>query len=268
VLLLVLLLAVVVGALLLGNSGSPPGKSANTPAPEPRKPPREFTNSLGMTFVRVPRGTFWMGWDSENKKSQQMEVKNDFYLGVYTVTQGEWQALMGDNPSYFQRGGPGDHNVEDVSDADLKRFPVEMVSWRIVQEFIRKLNVREKNSGWTYRLPTGEEWEYACRGGATSQQECSFDFYLSTGPTNDLSWNQANFDSNKPLYRTTNVGSYPPNKLGLYDMHGNVFQWCQGECRSRDEDGTEIVLGWWIRGGSWRDSGRFCWAAWGCHKRA
>jgi len=124
--------------------------------------------------------------------------------------------------------------VQGIGDEDLKRFPVEMVSWDAVHQFLRKLNASETGRGWLYRLPSEMEWEYACRGGATTKDECSFDFYLDQ-PSNDLSWDQANFNSSnpagngakgQPLNRTTKVGSYRPNKLGLYDMHGNVWQWC------------------------------------------
>ena len=124
--------------------------------------------------------------------------------------------------------------VKDISDEELKLFPVERVSWDDAQEFIKKLNEKKRGSGWLYRLPTEAEWEYACRGGATSEEECSYHFYFDK-PTNDLSSEQANFNGNYPfgkapkgkyLGRPTRVGAYPPNKLGLCDMHGNVWQWC------------------------------------------
>jgi formylglycine-generating enzyme required for sulfatase activity len=111
---------------------------------------------------------------------------------------------------------------------------VEQVSWNDVQEFLKKLNEKERGRGYLYRLPTEAEWEYACRGGPTSLEDCSFHFYLEK-PANDLSSEQANFDGNYPagkapkgkyLGRTSRVGAYPSNKLGLCDMHGNVFQWC------------------------------------------
>jgi formylglycine-generating enzyme required for sulfatase activity len=112
-----------------------------------------------------------------------------------------------------------------------------------------------------YHLPTEAEWEYACRGGATSEEECSYHFYVAK-PTNDLSSDQANFNGNAPsskapkgklLGRTTRVGVYPTNKLGLCDMHGNVWQWCA------DAWGSARV----IRGGHWYSDGYICRAAHG-----
>jgi formylglycine-generating enzyme required for sulfatase activity len=212
-----------------------------------------------MKFVHVPKGSFWMGWDNSNKESKQVTIAQDFDIAAYTVTQEQWQVVMGSNPSYFSREGKGTDEVKNISDADLKRFPVENVSWDDVQEFIKKLNGRERERGWIYRLPSKAEWEYACRGGATTKEECSFDFYLQK-PTNDLSSLQANFDGNYPagkaekgpnLGRTTKVGSYAPNKLGLHDMQGNVLQWCSD--LPGDNDPTRFP-----RGGCWIDNGYIC----------
>jgi formylglycine-generating enzyme required for sulfatase activity len=214
-----------------------------------------------MKFVKVPKGTFWMGWDSDKKESKQVEIKEDFELAAYTVTQEQWETVMGSNPSYFSRQGKGKDYVKDIPDADLKRFPVEMVSWEDAQKFLNKLNAREKGKGWLYRLPSEAEWEYACRNASTTKEECAFDFYFDK-PTNDLSSKQANFDGEFPagkaekgpkLERPTKVGSYAPNKLGLYDMHGNVLQWC--------EDLYDGGIGRVFRGGSWLDRGLHCRAA-------
>jgi uncharacterized protein (TIGR02996 family) len=223
-----------------------------------------LTNSIGMEFVLVPRGSFWMGGGGGKPGDRQVEMPHEFYLGVYPVTQGQWQAVTGTNPSWFSRTGGGKHKVKgwfkSISDADLKQFPVENVSWEDAQQFIRKLNEREKTVGhWVYRLPTEEEWEYACRGGASSQEGCSFDFYLDQ-PSNDLSSTRANFNGNYPagsaatgpyLGRTTKVGSYPPNHLGFYDLHGNVWEWTDSI------DGSVRV----VRGGSWNYDGSICQAA-------
>jgi len=217
---------------------------------------REIVNSLRMKLLLVPGGTFWMG---DRGSQTQVQIPRDFYMGAFLVTQEQWQAVMGSNPSYFTRGGGGADKVKGFSDADLKQFPVEQVSWDDVQEFLKRLNAREKDSGFLYRLPTEAEWEYSCRGGATSQKDCAFDFYLSQ-PTNDLSAEQANFDGRNPagsapkgkyLERTSKVGSYKPNRLGIYDMHGNVWEWCEDHF----EGGGSARV---VRGGGWIINGSGC----------
>src|SRR6516162_3311935 len=119
---------------------------------------RRWTNGLGMEFVLVPRGSFWMGSRGGKPGDRQVEIPHEFYLGVYPVTQGQWQAVMGNNPSCFARTGAGWRKVTKITDADLKQFPVEMVSWEDAHAFIQKLNAQ---APLTYRLPTEEEWEYA-----------------------------------------------------------------------------------------------------------
>jgi uncharacterized protein (TIGR02996 family) len=185
-----------------------------------------------LRFAAVRRGTFWMGGSSRRPGDQQVTFAQGFGLGVYAVTQEQWRAVMGDNPSRYCRDGDGKERVRGIMDADLARFPVEQVSWEDVQRFLARLNHREQGRGWLYRLPTEAEWEYACRGGPSTREDSGFDFYLDR-PTNDLSSTQANFDGNHPggdapegpyLYRPSKVGSYAPNSLGLYDMHGNVSE--------------------------------------------
>jgi serine/threonine protein kinase len=221
----------------------------------------DLTNSIGMKFAPIPKGSFWMGGSGGKRGDDLVTIPYTFYLGVYEVTQQEWQAVMDSNPSLFKRNGKRQDKVKDFSEDDLKRFPVEMVSWKDAQTFIERLNAREKRTQWVYRLPTEVEWEYACRGGANSKEDSSFDFYLDK-LTNNLSFNQANFDGNFPagkgnkgayLERPCKAGSYKPNKLGLYDMHGNVWEWCHDQ----EEEGKKRV----VRGGSWFDSGENCRAA-------
>jgi uncharacterized protein (TIGR02996 family) len=215
-----------------------------------------FRNSLDMEFVLVPRGKFWMGGEGGKPGDREVTIPHDFYLGACTVTQQEWLKLMPSNPSWFSPEHRRLEEIRDVADAELAQFPVEQVSWVKAQEFLQKLNASEPENGWTYRLPTEAEWEYACRGAPISREDCSFDFYLDR-PTNDLSSVQANFNGNHPggkalkgpfLHRPTRVGSYRPNRLGLYDMHGNVWERCNDT-----HSGTQVR-----RGGAWSSDGSYC----------
>jgi formylglycine-generating enzyme required for sulfatase activity len=212
-----------------------------------------------MEFVLVPKGKSWLGGGggkpgvaAMNKfvKTQKVEIAHDFYLGKYEVTQEEWQKVMGNNPSSHQL-------VPGASTADVKRFPVETVSWEDAQRFLKALNEKVKETGWLYRLPKALEWEYACRGGPMTEKDgpsySAFDFYLEN-PTIQLLPEQANF--NQVLKRTCKVGSYRPNRLGLYDMHGNVWEWCE------DEFPQLKGAPWWMaRGGSWGNEAGNCKAA-------
>ena len=219
---------------------------------QPKKdPPKNFTNSIGMKFVWIKPGSFVMGSPKEEKERTSNETQHKvtltkgFYMGVYTVTQEQYETVMGKNPSFFK----GEKNL-----------PVENVSWDDCQAFIKKLREKDKKP---YRLPTEAEWEYSCRAGTTTP----FHF----GET--ISTDQANYigtatygNGKKVVYRekTTPVGSFPANAWGLHDMHGNVWQWCQdwhGEYPKNDvvdpkgpENGKDRVL----RGGSWRFYPLFC----------
>ena len=228
------------------------------------EPPKPKDGPLGMKFVPLPKGTFYMGWSGAKGTAKKTEIKEDFEIAIHTVTQGQWQAVIGKNPSWFSRQGMGKNKVKDITDEELKQFPVENVSWDDCQDFIKKLNEQEKVKGYVYRLPSTVEWEYACRGGANTEEECSYHFFFAK-PTNDLSSNEANFNGNQPfgkgkkglyLERTTKVGSYVSNPLGLYDMHGNVWQLCSDLYNPKDPASDRV-----IRGGGWSSLGPFCLAA-------
>lgn len=210
--------------------------------------PVEHTNPIGMKFQLVPHGKSWLGGGAGQPGSRAIEFKEDFYLGAFTVTQEEWQKVMGSNPTHFSRNGARKDAIKDISDADLARFPVEGVSYAEVEAFLAKLNALDRQEGWEYRLPTSDEWEYACRGGPlVDQAESAFSFYAGE-PANDLPTDRANFGHKEGTNRTVKVGQFAPNKLGLYDLHGNVLEWCSDV--GRDELGRATHL---ARGGSWND---------------
>ena len=204
------------------------------------EPEEKFTNSLGMEFALISPGTFLMGSPeseedrSDDETQHEVTLTQGYYLQTTEVTQGQWQAVMGNNPSHFKNCG--------------ENCPVENISWEDVQAFIQKLNQQERD--YQYRLPTEAEWEYAARASTTTP--------FSFG--NTLSTDQANYDSN----RTTQVKSFPPNAWGLYDMHGNVWEWCQdwyGDYPSdsvTDPQGPPSGDHRVLRGGSWVSSARLC----------
>jgi uncharacterized protein (TIGR02996 family) len=220
-----------------------------------------LTNSIGMQFVLIPAGAFLMGspaGESERNEDEQqhpVEITRPFYLGAFPVTQAQWQAVMGCNPSYFCAGGGGKDKVERLDTSD---FPVEQVNWEDATAFLAMLSAleEEREVGRKYRLPTEAEWEYCCRGGASSFTPYHF--------ADTIDSNRANFNGN--LRRTSKVGSYQPNGFGLYDMHGNVWEWCQdwydkncyGKSPPADPPGPPQGTFRVIRGGSWDNGGLCC----------
>ena len=236
-------------------------------ATEPAAQPKEITNSIGMKLALIPAGKFLMGSPKDEKErgpdeeQHEVSITKPFYLGVYEVTQAEYEKVMGNNPSWFSPKGDGKDKVKDM---DTSCFPVENVSWGDVVAFCKKLSEspEERKVGRVYRLPTEAEWEYACRAGTKTA------FHYG----DSLSSKQANFDGDFPyggadkgpdLERTTKVGSYQPNAYGLYDMHGNVWQWCQDWYTKKPLGGKDPVVTTAasyrvIRGGSWHDVGGRC----------
>jgi serine/threonine protein kinase/formylglycine-generating enzyme required for sulfatase activity len=219
--------------------------------------PSTFTSSLGMEFVLVPKGKSWLGGGKDKLGDQEVEIPADYYLGKYEVTQGEWERVMGANPSWFSRNGGGASAVKDISDADLQRFPVESVSWDDCQKFVANLNSLAKEPNWVYRLPTEVEWEYACRGGPmVSQADSAFDYCFGRR-TNTLLSEHANFGAKSERQGTCEVGAYKANRLGLFDMHGNVLEFCDNA--EKDDGGT---LHYPVRGGNWTSGSHICRAGW------
>jgi formylglycine-generating enzyme required for sulfatase activity len=220
---------------------------AVTPAPTPAVTRgNTFTNSIGMEFVSIPAGAFEMGSPSNDADRyddegpvHQVTIKKAFYMGSYEVTQAQWRAVMGDNPSYY------------TGDDDL---PVETVSWDDVQEFIKKLNAKEGTD--KYRLPSEAEWEYACRAGTTTR----YSFGDSDSKLGEYAWYYDNSGS-----KTHPVGQKKPNPWGLYDMHGNIWEWVQDTYHS-DYNGAPADGSAWAgsgadrvnRGGSWSSYARYC----------
>ncbi|MGE5656003.1 MAG: SUMF1/EgtB/PvdO family nonheme iron enzyme, partial [Actinomycetota bacterium] len=215
---------------------------------------------VSLEMVAIPGGTFLMGSpeteaERYDNEGPQNEVKiPPFFMGKYPVTQAQWQAVMGNNPSKFQ---------------GVNR-PVEQVSWKEATEFCRKLSQR---TGRNYKLPSEAEWEYACRAGTTTP------FYFGETMTTDL----VNYNGNYPcasapkgIYReqTTEVGSFPPNGFGLFDMHGNVWEWCQDTWHENyngaPTDGSAWETGGdsqyrLLRGGSWNSYPADCRSAFRYH---
>ena len=180
------------------------------------QPPKTITNSIGMKLVLIPEGTFMMGSPEseegrkENETQHEVTISKDYYLGVYEVTQAQYEKVMGKNPSHFQGAIVGNEN------ADL---PVENVSWHDAVEFCKKLSdlPEEKKAGRVYRLPTEAQWEYACRAGSKT----TYSFDDEEGLLPEYGWFNRNSSN-----RTHTVGLLEPNAWGLYDMHGNVWEWC------------------------------------------
>ncbi len=214
-----------------------------------------FTEDLGngvfLEMVEIPGGTFIMGSPASeagghSSKSPQHQVTvPSFYMGKYELTQAQYQAIIGTNPSNFK----GDNR------------PVERVSWNNAVEFCKKLS---QKTGKKYRLPSEAEWEYACRAGTTTP------FYFGESITPDLvnyNGNYAYASAPKGQYRqqTTDVGTFPPNAFGLYDMHGNVWEWCEDDWQENyinaPINGSALISRSnkkLLRGGSWYYDPEYC----------
>jgi formylglycine-generating enzyme required for sulfatase activity len=258
---------------------SPKPKVEPITKPEPKQKqevqPRRIVNSIGMRLALVEPGVFLMGSPAneaergDDEHQHEVEITQPFYVGAYPVTQEQYYRVMGVNPSWFSPRGGSKHKVKDM---DTRQFPVEAVTWMDAVEFCRRLTdlPEEKENERTYRLPTEAEWEYACRGGPPLETPTP-PFYFGSS----LSSSQANFDGNYPygganrgvyLQRPTKAGSYPDNLLGLFDLHGNVLEWCAdwydptyyNRSPRQDPQGPENGERRILRGGSWKAIGRNC----------
>ena len=214
----------------------------------------EITNSIGMKLMLVPKGEFAMGSARGNRNSDGDErqhavtITRDYFIGAFEVTQAQYEQVMGRNPSQFQGsripGGGANH-------------PVERVSWNDAVEFCRRLSDRpeERAAGRVYRLPSEAEWEYACRAGSPGE----FAFGNDAQQLGDYGWYAANGGG-----QTHAVGQKKPNAWGLYDMHGNAWEWCADWYEvysgrpaidpTGPSQGTDRVY----RGGSWNYGPGYC----------
>jgi len=206
----VVLLAIAGTAYSEGPKPSEPGnaRQERRAGGKTEGPPKELTVDLGggvkMEFVLIPAGSFLMGdeeGDDDEKPVHTVRITKPFYLGKYEVTQEQWRAVMRYNPSEYQ--GP--------------KNPVESVSWRICQDFLAKLNQKFGSGGVKFGLPTEAQWEYACRAGTTTR----YSFGDDSAKLVDYAWLGWNAKGS-----THPVGQKKPNAWGLYDMHGNVGEFC------------------------------------------
>jgi formylglycine-generating enzyme required for sulfatase activity len=202
--------------------------------------PEDLGDGFVLEMVYIPGGTFQMGGTERDWEQpvHQVTVK-PFFMGKYPITQEQWQAVMGNKPSYYKGA----------------KHPVVNVFWHDAVEFCAKLS---QKTGKNYRLPSEAEWEYACRGGTTTP------FHFGETITPDLVNYNGNYlyaSAPRRLYcqETTPVGSFPPNAFGLYDMHGNVWEWCQDTWHYNYNDAPADGSAWETggsdcrvqRGGSW-----------------
>ena len=206
-------------------------------APARISPGPVVRNSMGMELVLIPPGSFCMGSNanSNERPVHQVTIKESFYMALYEVTQAQWQQLMG-TTARDQRGANQDLQAMP---GEGEKYPMYYVSWNDAQEFIHRLN--ERNDGFVYRLPTEAEWEYACRAGTTEDIAGSLDL---------MAWYGG--DAGNSRGQTHPVGTKQPNAFGLYDMQGNVEEWCW-DMYHDNYDGAPVDGSAWLGSGDQND---------------
>ncbi len=244
----------------------------------------EIRNSVGMEFVKIPSGPFKMGAPEnersagrEEKPQHDVEISRPFYMGRYEVSQTVYRKVMDGKkvqregswrlatkiPAAFSRTGHLSQLVKSLSDSDVADLPVESISWLEANEFCEELNKRipEKNNNRRYRLPTEAEWEYACRAGSATP--FSFGKYLNGADANVDGKFPYEVNQNGPVQKRTEVvgRSGPENVFGLFDLHGNVWEWCQDfydaeyyeQSPKLDPKGPPAGTGHVLRGVAWNN---------------
>jgi formylglycine-generating enzyme required for sulfatase activity len=219
---------------------------------------KAYTNSIGMEFVLLPAGTFQMGSSETDREAPANEkprhkvtISKPFYLGKYEVTQAQWEAVMGSNPYTLSRSNPY-YNLPGMADRLRKPNNPATVSWNDAQEFIKRLNQKEGHS--RYRLPTEAQWAYAARAGTTT----AYSFGEDAKQLGRYAWYGEDFASGS----AHPVGQKEPNGWGLYDVHGNVWEWVQDWYDERyyansppvDPQGPRSGSSRVVRGGSWHQT--------------
>ncbi|MEM9212830.1 MAG: bifunctional serine/threonine-protein kinase/formylglycine-generating enzyme family protein [Cyanobacteria bacterium P01_F01_bin.150] len=222
-----------------------------------------LSNGVTFTMVQIPGGDFTMGSPPDEAQRgndegpQHLVSVPSFFMGMVTVTQAVYEAVMGKNPSNFQ-GSVGEASQDE-------NRPVKQVAWNDAIAFCKALNKDYSLIGQNYRLPSEAEWEYACRAGTTTPFH--FGATLTSAIANhDGSGTYGNAPKGKDQNKTTPVGSFPPNAFGLYDMHGNVWEWCEDRWHDNYDNAPSDGSSWTtgdttlrgMRGGAWLEIPRFC----------
>jgi formylglycine-generating enzyme required for sulfatase activity len=217
-----------------------------------------YTNSIGMEFIEISSGSFLMGADDDvsgalasEKPQHKVTISSSFYIARYEVTQAEWENVMGYNPYELDKSNSY-YNLPGMAERITYPDHPATVSWEDAQEFIQQLNAKEGHN--RYRLPTEGEWEYACRAGTAT----AYSFGDDSRRLGEYAWYGENFAAGG----THPVGKKKPNPWGLYDMHGNVWEWVQDYYSDTyyaispilDPQGPESGTNHVVRGGSWHET--------------